>query len=147
MECMGNTLPFYLFILFFQCHHMSLMEFVVSPPGCGRSVTDFWDWDTHEAQLRCPDEVDSDIWSIRRGLNISSTKLPRPWSPRESSPSRKNPNGKTGNRTRDLMIISQKHWPLDHEAGPFLISCATFWRIGYTLRFEGSFHSLLQVTV
>jgi hypothetical protein len=26
---------------FFQCHHMSLMDFVVSPPGCGRSVTDF----------------------------------------------------------------------------------------------------------
>jgi hypothetical protein len=24
-----------------QCHHMSLMDFVVSPPGCGRSVTDF----------------------------------------------------------------------------------------------------------
>jgi hypothetical protein len=27
--------------IFFQCHHMSLMDFVVSPPGCGRSVTDF----------------------------------------------------------------------------------------------------------
>jgi hypothetical protein len=26
---------------YFQCHHMSLMDFVVSPPGCGRSVTDF----------------------------------------------------------------------------------------------------------
>jgi hypothetical protein len=23
-----------------QCHHMSLMDFVVSPPGCGRSVSD-----------------------------------------------------------------------------------------------------------
>jgi hypothetical protein len=40
---------------FFQCHHMSLMDFVVSTPGCGRSVT------AHEAQLRCPDEVDGDI--------------------------------------------------------------------------------------
>jgi hypothetical protein len=49
---------------------MSLMDFVVSPPGCGRSVTDVWDWDAHEAQLRCPDEVDGDIWiwSTRRGL-------------------------------------------------------------------------------
>jgi hypothetical protein len=28
-------------VFFFQCHHMSLMDFVVSPPGCGRSVTDF----------------------------------------------------------------------------------------------------------
>jgi hypothetical protein len=48
-------------------------------------------------------------------LNISSTKLPRPWSPWESSPSRKNPHGRTGNRTRDLMISSQNLCPLDHE--------------------------------
>jgi hypothetical protein len=49
---------------------MSLMDFVVSPPGCGRSVTDFRGWDAHEAQLRYPDEVDGDIciWSARRGL-------------------------------------------------------------------------------
>jgi hypothetical protein len=48
-------------IFFFQCHHMSLMDSVVSPPGYGRSVTDFLSWDAHEAQLRCPDEVDVDI--------------------------------------------------------------------------------------
>jgi hypothetical protein len=41
-------------------------------------------------------------------LNVSSTKLPRPWSPGEFSPSRKNPHGRTGNRTQDLMISSQK---------------------------------------
>jgi hypothetical protein len=50
-------------------------------------------------------------------LNLNYTKLPRPWSPRGSSPSRKNPHGRTGNRTRELMISSQKLWPLDHEAG------------------------------
>jgi hypothetical protein len=50
-------------------------------------------------------------------LNLSSTKLPKPCSPWESSPSRKNPHVRTGNRTRDLMISSQKLWPLDHEAG------------------------------
>jgi hypothetical protein len=44
-----------------QYHHMSLMDFVVSPLGCGRSVTDVYGWDAHEAQLRCPDEVDGDI--------------------------------------------------------------------------------------
>jgi hypothetical protein len=37
------------------------MDSVVSPSGCGRSVTDFQVWDAHEAQLRCPDEVDGDI--------------------------------------------------------------------------------------
>jgi hypothetical protein len=51
-------------------------------------------------------------------LNPSSTKLPRPRSPWESSPSRKNPQGRTGNRTRDLTISSQKLRPLDHEVGP-----------------------------
>jgi hypothetical protein len=40
-------------------------------------------------------------------LNISYTKLPRPWSPWESSPSKKNSHGRTGNRTRDHMISSQ----------------------------------------
>jgi hypothetical protein len=46
-------------------------------------------------------------------LDPSSTNLPRPWSPCESSPSTKNPHSRTGNRTRDLMISSQKLWPLD----------------------------------
>ena len=41
-------------------------------------------------------------------LNLNSTNLPRPWSPRESSPS--------GIRTRDLMVSSQRLGPLDHEA-------------------------------
>jgi hypothetical protein len=99
---------------------MSLIDFVVSPPGCGRSVTDFWGWDTHEAQLRCPDEVDGDTvygYKVPGGaLNLSSTELPRPWSPMESSPSRKNPHGRTGNQTRDLKISNQKLWPLDNEA-------------------------------
>ena len=43
--------------LLFQCHHMSFVDFVVLPPGYSRSVTDFWGWDAHEAQLRCPDGV------------------------------------------------------------------------------------------
>jgi hypothetical protein len=60
---------------------MSVMDFVAFPTGCGRSVTDFWGWDAHEAQLRCPDEVDGDIGCEVPGgtfLNLSSTKLPRP---------------------------------------------------------------------
>ena len=75
-----------------QCHHMSFVDFVVLPPGHGRSVTDFWGWDAHEAQLRCP----GDVWVLIEedvvpggALNLNSTILPRPWSPWESSPSRK----------------------------------------------------------
>jgi hypothetical protein len=37
------------------------MNFVVFPPGCGESVTDFWGWDANEAQLRRPDGVSGDI--------------------------------------------------------------------------------------
>ena len=78
---------------------MSFVDFVVLPPGHGRSVTDFWGWDAHEAQLRCPDGV----WVVIEGdvvpggaLNLNSTNLPRPWSPRESSPSRKTPTVEPG---------------------------------------------------
>jgi hypothetical protein len=31
------------------------------PSRFGRSVTDICGWDAHEAQLRCPDEVDGGI--------------------------------------------------------------------------------------
>jgi hypothetical protein len=90
--------------IFSQYYHMSLMDFMFSPPGCGGSVTDFRGWDAHDAQLRCPHGMDGDTWtwSTRRG--VSSTKLPRPWSPWESFPSRTNFHGRAGNRTRDLMI-------------------------------------------
>ena len=47
-----------------------LVDFVVFPPGHGRSVTDFWVWDAHEARLRCPDDVSGDIGgcNARRAL-------------------------------------------------------------------------------
>jgi hypothetical protein len=35
-------------------------------------------------------------------------------------PFRENSHGRAGNRTRDLMISSQKLWSLDHEAGRIL---------------------------
>ena len=37
-------------------------NFVVSPPGCGDSVADFWGWDVHEARLRCPNDVSGDMY-------------------------------------------------------------------------------------
>ena len=35
-------------------------------------------------------------------------------------PHKENPHGRAGNRTRGLVICSQKLWPLDHEAGHFI---------------------------
>ena len=90
---------FLTFSFFVQCHHMSFADFVVLPPGYGRTVTDFWGWDAHEAQLRCPDGV----WVVIEedvvpggALNLKSTNLPTPWSQRESSPSRKIPTVEPG---------------------------------------------------
>ena len=84
-----------------------LVDFVVLPPGYGRSVTDFWGWDAHEAQLRCPDDVSGDIGvcSTRRALK------PKFYQPTQTMvaagilPFRENSHGRTGNRTRDLMVI------------------------------------------
>jgi hypothetical protein len=54
-----------------SCHHISLTDFMVSPTGCGRSVSRLLRLRCHEVRLRRPDEVDGDIWiwSNRRGLN------------------------------------------------------------------------------
>ena len=58
------------FFLSLPMPHMSFTDFVVFPPGHGRSVTDFSGWDAHEARLRCPDDVSGDTGgcSARRAL-------------------------------------------------------------------------------
>ena len=107
-------------VFYSQCYHMSFVDFVVLPPGHGRSVTDFWGWDAHEAQLRCPDGV----WMVIEedvvpggALNIGSTNLPRPWSPRESSPSRKIPTVEPEIEPGTSWLVVKRLQPLDHEAG------------------------------
>ena len=82
-----------------------LKNFRGFPPGCGDSVADFWGWDAHEARLRCPDDVSGDMQEDDHGHHG------------ESFPARKNSHGRTGNRSRDLVISSQRPWPPDHEAG------------------------------
>jgi len=58
---------FLLFLFFNLVPQMSFTDFVVFPPGHGRSVTDFSGWD---ARLRCPDDVSGDIGgcNARRAL-------------------------------------------------------------------------------
>jgi hypothetical protein len=53
------------------------IDFVVPPPSCGRSVTDFRGWGAHTAQLLCPDDVSDDM--CERGvpaLKLNSTGYP-----------------------------------------------------------------------
>ena len=87
---------------------MSFVDFVVLPPRHGRSVTDFWGWHAHEAQLRRPDGV----WVVIEedvvpggALNLKSTNLPRPWSSRESSPSRKIPTVEPGTELGNSWLV------------------------------------------
>ena len=95
----------------------ALMNFRGFPPGCGDNVADFWGWEAHGARLRCPDDVSGDMQEdeIPGGalsLNLLTTQtMVTTGSPRESFPARKNSHGRTGNRTRDLMISSQRPWP------------------------------------
>ena len=98
-----------------------LVDFVILPPGHGRSVTDFWGWEAHEAQLRSPDDLSGDIGrcSARRPLNLNSTNLPRQWSPRESSPSGKIPTVEPGIEPGTSWLVVKRLWPLDHEADHF----------------------------
>jgi len=95
-----------------------LADFVVLPPGHGRSVTDFWGWVVHEAQLCCPDDVSGDIGgcSARRALKLKFYQPTQTMVTVGNLPFRENSHGRAGNRTRDLMISSQRLWHLDREA-------------------------------
>ena len=104
-----------------QCRHMSFVDFVVLPPGHGRSVTDFWGWDAHKAQLHCPDGV----WVVIEedvvpggALNLNSTNLTRPWSPRESSPSRKIPTVESGIEPgTSWLVVRDSEWQVKSPQG------------------------------
>jgi hypothetical protein len=56
------------------------IDFVVPRPGFGWSVTDFWGWGAHRAQLCCPDYVSDDDMCEGRvpggTLNLSSISYP-----------------------------------------------------------------------
>ena len=99
-----------------------LMNFRGFPPGCGDSVADFWGWDAHEAQLTLSRWCEwwyAGRWNTRRGLKPKSINYPDHGHHGNLSLQGKNSHGRTGNRTRDLMISSHRPWPLDHEPGLF----------------------------
>jgi len=92
----------------------------VLPPGHGRSVTDFWVWD---APMRRSYVVPM-MWVVIYigGCSARRALKPKFYQPTQTMvtawilPFRENSHGRAGNRTRDLMISSQRLWPLDHEA-------------------------------
>jgi len=93
-----------------------LVDIVVLSPGHGSSVTDFWGWDAHEAKLRCPDYVSDDIGvcSARRALKPKFYQTTQTMVTAGIFPFRENSHGRARNKSRDLMISSQRLWPLDH---------------------------------
>ena len=50
-------------------------------------------------------------------LKSNSTNYPDHGHHGDPPPTKKNSHGRAGNRTRDLLVSSQKLWPPDHEAG------------------------------
>jgi hypothetical protein len=85
-----------------------------SSPGCGCSVTDFWGWDAQGARLCHPDDdgkVKDESVVPGGALNLISTNYPDHGHRGHFSYSRKNAQGRAGNRTLDLMVSSQTLWP------------------------------------
>jgi len=106
-----------------------LVVFVIHPPGHGRSVTDFWGWDAHEAQLHCPDDVSGDIG----GCSARRAHKPKFYQPTQTMvtagilPIGENSHGGAGNRTQDLVINSQRDWPLDWSHYWLFVIHKTHW--------------------
>jgi hypothetical protein len=68
------VIDYYIFFLPMPPHvHI---DFVIPPPGCGRSVTDFWGWGAHRARLLCPDDDMCECGVPAGALNPSSTSYP-----------------------------------------------------------------------
>ena len=135
--------PFYDFFLCPMPPHVPV-DFVVLPPEHGSSVTNFWGWDAHEAQLRCPDDVSGDIGgcSARRALKPKFYQSTQTMVTAGISLFRKNSHGRAGNRTRNLMISSRRLRPLDHEAGHFTKGIRSYNGLFRTYRHSP--HSLLS---
>ena len=86
----------------------------------GETVADFWGWDARGARLRCPDDVSGDMQEdeIPGGaLSLNSTNYPDHGHHGNLSLQGKIPMVEPGIEPGDLMISSQRLWPLDHEAG------------------------------
>jgi len=96
-----------------------LVDFVVLPPGHGRSVTDIWGWDAHKARLSCPDDMSGGIGvcNARRALKLKLYQPPQTMVNATLFPFRENSHGRTRYRSRDLIISRQRLCPLEHEAG------------------------------
>ena len=86
-------------------------------------------------------------WGFK--LKSNSTNYPDYGHHGDPPPHKENPHGRAGNRTRDLVISSQKLWPLDHEAESNM--CTTNQRVirsafRYKAALETTSHSC-QLTV
>jgi hypothetical protein len=79
-------------------------------------------------------------------LNLNSTNYPDHGHHGDPPLWEKNPHGRAGNQTRDLIISSQKRWPLDHEAGH--ISTLYLPELKYSvLMFQTYEQDLLQFSI
>jgi len=131
------------FFLFGPMPPHVLVDFVVLPPGHGRSVTDFSVWDAHEAQMW---DVSGDVG----GCNARRALKPKFYQPTQTMvtagilPFRENFHDRAGSRTRDLMISSQRLCSLDHETGQ---DSEIYGFVNWHHRFISAFASFQKATI
>ena len=112
------------------CISLSLFYFPVPPHVlCGLRGPPSWAWQECKRFLtlgRPWGAVTLSRWcvsgdrggcSARRGLKPKFYKSPQIMVTAGIFPFKENSHGRAGNRTRDLMVSSERLWPLDHEAG------------------------------
>ena len=131
----STTLVINVIILFFSLSNAATCHCGLCDPlpwaWHGRSLNDFWGWDTHEVQSHFPDDVSGDIGGCR-ARRVLKTKFYQPTQTMVTTgilPFRENSHGRTENRTWDLIISSQRLWPLDHKAGQFYHTKHTHYEI------------------
>jgi hypothetical protein len=89
------------------------------PPGCGWSVTSEVGTPMRRSYVVLRRWMVIYEYGVPGGaLNLNSTNYPDQGHHGDPPLPGKNPYGRAGNRTWDLVISSQKRWPLDHKAGP-----------------------------
>jgi hypothetical protein len=109
------------------------IDFVVPPTGCGRSVTDLWDWGAHKARLRCPDDVSDDM--CERGvpggpLNLSSTSYPDQGRCGNLPLKRKIPTAEPRIEPGTSCLVVRSS---DHQATRLIINCSLLVDVYYNV--------------
>jgi hypothetical protein len=113
------------------------IDFVVPPPGCGPSVTDFCGTGAHRARLHCPDDVSEDDICERGvpggALYPSSTSYPDHGSCGDLPLQGKIPTAEPGMELGTSWLVVRSS---DHQATRLVVITHAICRFSYLTSFE-----------